>query len=110
MLSKASIKYLRISPRKVRIVADMIRGLQVQKALDCLKFSQKDAAKPLVKLVRSAIANASSQKGVDVDNLYVKTINVNEGPTLKRWMPRARGMASPIRKKASHVNLVLDEK
>lgn len=110
MSNKASIRYLRISPRKVRIVADMIRGLQVQKALDSLKFSQKDAAKPLIKLVRSAIANASGQKGVDVDNLYVKTINVNEGPTLKRWMPRARGMASPIRKKSSHVNLVLDEK
>lgn len=110
MESKASISYLRIAPRKVRIVANLIRGRKVQTAIDTLSFCRKRAAKPLIKLVKSAIANASGHKGVDVDNLYVKEILVDGGPALKRWMARARGMASPIKKRTSHVNLTLSEK
>ncbi len=110
MASKASIKYLRIAPRKVRIVANLVRGLQVQKAIDSLNFCRKGAAKNIEKLIKSAIANASNDKGVDVDNLYIKEIQVNQGPTLKRWLPRARGMATRLQKKTSHVDLVLDEK
>lgn len=107
---EATLKYLRITPRKVRVVAGAIRGAKVGKAMDYLKFSQKGAAKPLAKLLKSAIVNASREKGVDVDTLYIKELRVDQGPTMKRQLPRARGMATQILKRTSHVTMVLGEK
>ena len=97
-------------PLEVRMVADAIRGEKVNAAMDFLAFSAKGAAKPMAKLLKSAIVNASKEKGVDVDNLYIKELRVDTAPTLKRWMARARGMTSPILKRASHVMMRLEEK
>jgi large subunit ribosomal protein L22 len=91
-------------------VADGLRGKNVQKALDMLMFDRKRAARPLFKLLKSAVANADVKGGIDVDNLYVKELLVDAGPTMKRWMPRARGMATPVLKRTSKVSVVLDEK
>ena len=110
MAKHAVLKHLRTSPRKVRAVADGIRGLSVSKALDYLTFSRRGASKPLVKLLKSAVMNASQEKGVDIDTLYVKEVQVNGGPTMKRWMPRAKGSATRILKRTSHVTMVLGEK
>ncbi|MCK5061052.1 50S ribosomal protein L22 [Candidatus Parcubacteria bacterium] len=106
---KAKAKYVRISPRKMRSVADVIRGLSVDKARDQLTFINKQAVKPINKLVASAIASAEHDFEIEENNLYIKEIRVDEGPTLKRWKPRARGRATPIRKRTSHVDLVLSE-
>ena len=97
---KAKLKYIRISPRKVRLVADLVRKMEVNKALDQIKFSGKKSAKPLSKLINSAIANAANNFELDKNNLYIKEIRVDEGQTLKRWMPKARGRATPIMKKS----------
>ena len=106
--STAKLNHLRIAPRKVRIVADLIRGQSVNAALNVLKFTPKSAAKPLAKLLRSAVANAEQHdKNLDVDRLMVHTITVDQGPTLRRFMPRAMGRASRINKKTSHVQVVL---
>ncbi len=107
---KAKIKFLRIAPRKVRLVADMIRHKDVNEAMDLLGFVNKRSAPVIKKLLKSAVANADQKKTVDVDTLFVKHISVDQGPTLKRYMPRAQGRASEIRKKTSHVNLVLAER
>jgi large subunit ribosomal protein L22 len=107
---QASLKYLRMTPRKVRLVTDMIRGKAVEEALNILSFSQKSAARPLLKLLKSAVANADVAGGVDLDKLVVKTLVVNEGPTWRRWLPRAMGRATRIRKRTSHVTVVLGEK
>lgn len=110
MEASAKLKYARMSPQKTRLVVDMVRGKGVQEALNILKFSPQKPANIVAKLVRSAIANAE-QKGVgDVDRLYVKTITVDQGPALKRFMPRAQGRATRIRKPTSHILVVLDEK
>jgi large subunit ribosomal protein L22 len=106
---KAKVKFIRISPRKIRIVADIVRGLPTTQALDQLKFVNKKAALPLAKLINSAVANATNNFELDKNNLYIKEIRVDEGPTLDRWMPRARGRATPIRKRTSHINLILAE-
>jgi large subunit ribosomal protein L22 len=106
---KAKLKSLRMSPRKVRLVVDLIRGQKVAAALNQLSFSDKWSAKPLAKLLQSAIANAKNNFGLAEDNLYVKEISVDGGATLKRWMPRAHGRATPIGKRTSHINLVLAE-
>ena len=106
---KAKAKHIKISPRKVRLVLDLIRGMEVNKALDQLKFINKRAAGVIVKLINSAVANAENNFDLDKDNLIIKAITGNEGPTLKRWKPRARGRATPIRKRTTHINLVLDE-
>ena len=110
MAKHATLKHLRISPRKVQAVGNGIRGLAVAKALDYLKFSRRGAAKPLFKLVKSALVNASQEKGVDVDTLIVKELRIGPGPTMKRSLPRAKGMATPIRKRTSHITVVLGEK
>lgn len=110
MGKEATLRYLRVSPRKVRMVGDAIRGEKVSKALDYLQFSGRGVAKPLSKLVKSAVVNASKEKGVDIDNLYIKELRVDGGPVMKRWLPRAKGMATPILKRTSHVKIVLDEK
>ena len=106
---KAKLRFTRIAPRKARLVADMIRGKKSEEALNLLMFTPKAAARLIIKLLKSAIANAN-QKKVDVDRLFVKAITVDQGPTMKRFMPRAMGRATSIRKRTSHITIVLDEK
>jgi large subunit ribosomal protein L22 len=106
---KASIKNLRMSPRKVRLVIDVIRKMPVLPALDQLKFVNKLAAEPIAKLIKSAIANAENTYSLEKDNLFIKEIRSDEGVMLKRWMPRAHGRATSIRKRGCHLSLVLGE-
>lgn len=106
---KASVNNLRMSARKIRLVIDVVRGLNTEKALEQLKFINKLATRPVAKLVNSAIANAVNNFELDKDNLYVKEIKADEGKTAYRWMPKAHGRATPIRKKTCHINLVLAE-
>jgi large subunit ribosomal protein L22 len=108
-MTKASIKNYRQSPRKVRLVADAIRGKKVDDALTDLRFMTKRAADPVRKVVESALANAKNLS-VSTDNLIVKEITVDEGVTLKRWRPKWRGTAHPIRKRTSHVKVTLASK
>ncbi len=103
----AALRSLRMSPRKVRLVVDMVRGRGVGEALDILTFSAKAAARPVAKLIRSAVANAEEKGGFDIDSLLIKTAFVDEGPTWRRWMPRAMGRATRIRKRSSHVTVEL---
>lgn len=107
---KAHLRYLRIAPRKVRLIADMMRGKNVVDVERQLHFSSKRSARPLAKLVASARANARNNFKLDDSKLFIKEIRVDEGPTLKRWMPRARGVANIIRKRTSHITLVLGER
>ncbi len=107
-VSKAKLRNLRIAPRKVRLVADLIRGKQVEEALNILQFTQKRSCRPLAKLVKSAVANADQKGGVDLDNLYIGTCLVDGGPVMKRFMPRAQGRATPLLKRTSHVTLQLE--
>lgn len=109
MQTKAQLRYLRIAPRKVRLVVDMIRGKSVDKAQHILSFTTKKAANPVLKLLNSAVANAKNNLKLDTTNLFISKIEVNEGPKLKRWRPRARGRAYEIQKKTSHIIMVLDE-
>ncbi len=110
MEAKAKLSFVRLSPQKARLVVDMVRGKGVQDVLNILKFSPQKAAGIVSTLVSSAVANAE-QKGIsDVDRLYVKTITVDQGPALKRFIPRAQGRATKIRKPTSHITVVLDEK
>jgi len=109
MEKKAVGKYFRIAPRKVRIVADNIKGQPVEKAVNELSFTPKKAARILLKVLNSAVANAEQDPEVDVDALYVKKVYVDEGPTMKRWRARAQGRAYRIRKRSSHVTIVLDK-
>ncbi|NCO79871.1 50S ribosomal protein L22 [Candidatus Falkowbacteria bacterium CG_4_9_14_3_um_filter_38_19] len=106
---KAQVKHLRMSPRKVRLVVNVIRGRAVQEALAQLKFINKQAAEPVAKLIKSAVANAEHNFELDQNNLYISKIIVDEGTTLHRWLPRAHGRATPIRKKNCHIRLVLAE-
>jgi large subunit ribosomal protein L22 len=110
MEARAIARNVRISPRKGRLVADLIRGKQVEEALTILKFTPKKAARILMKTVRSAIANATDTQNVDPDALYIKRIYVDGGPILKRFMPRAHGRATPIRKRSSHFTVVVEER
>ncbi len=104
----ASLRFLRVAPRKVRLVADEVRGRKVGDALAMLKYTPQAAAKPLAKLLRSAVANAEQKGGrVDVDALFVKTLTVDQGPKMRRFMPRAMGRAYRIEKKTSHVYVEL---
>jgi large subunit ribosomal protein L22 len=105
----ARLNYLRIAPRKVRLVADLIRGKKVEPAQRILTFTVKKAAKPLLKLLDSALAGAKRNFQLEAAGLYVSKITVDEGPKYKRWMPRARGAAGQIQKKTSHITLVLSE-
>ena len=105
----AKLKSLRIAPRKVRLAVGLVRGQKIQPALNQLIFSRKHAALPVAKLIKSAVANAKNNFGLAADNLFIKTISVDGGAMLKRWMPRAHGRATPIQKKTSHINLVLAE-
>jgi len=106
---RARLRFVRMAPRKARLVADLIRGKGSEEALNILTFTKKAAAKILIKLLKSAIANATQKKTVDVDRLYIKKITVDQGPTMKRFQPRALGRATMIRKRTSHITIVLDE-
>lgn len=106
---KAQAKHIRISPRKVRLVAGLVRGMEAVKAVDQLKFINKQATEPISKLLNSAIANATNNFELEKNNLFIKEIKVDEGATLKRWMPKARGRATPLRKRTSHITIILAE-
>jgi large subunit ribosomal protein L22 len=108
---KASTTQLRISPRKVRLVVDTVRGKSVNQAMNILTFTRKKAARPVQKLLKAAVANAVENHGVnDVDDLVIDRITVDAGPTLKRFTPRARGRATPIRKRTSQIRVLLRER
>lgn len=106
---KAKLKYFRMSPMRMREVADLIRGMSAEQAQNTLEFTNRKAATPLKKLLNSAIANAENNFGMDVDALIVKTICVDEGARWKRFMPRAQGRAARITKRTSHVTIELAE-
>lgn len=110
MEATSKLRYLRMAPRKVRLVADLVRGKQVGEALNTLRFTPKAASQPVKKLIESAVANAENNYGLDIDALWVQEIRVDEGPTLKRFRPRAQGRAFRINKKTSHVSVVLAER
>jgi len=105
----AKLRNLNIAPRKVRLVSDLIRGKKVKEALVILRFTVKRSSQPILKLLLSAVANARHNFDLDDNNLYISKITVDEGRKQKRWEPRARGVASEIQKKTSHITLVLDE-
>ncbi len=109
METKAIAKYIRISPKKVRLVLDAVRGTELNKAISVLRLMNKKGAKPVIKLINSAVANAEHNFELDKNNLYIKEIKADEAPTLRRWMPRAHGRATIIRKRSSHLTLVLSE-
>ncbi len=106
----ATAKHVRISSRKVKIVIDLIRGKSVEEAEAILTYTPKAAAAPTLKVLRSAVANAENNLDMDKETLYVAEIYANQGPTLKRYRPRARGSASRILKRTSHITVILDEK
>lgn len=108
--AKAIARYVRIAPRKVRLVVDLIRGKEVGEAIAILRHTPKASSPVVEKLLRSAIANAENNHQMQADRLYVKEAYVDEGPTLKRFHPRAKGSASPILKRTSHITVVLSEK
>ncbi len=109
MEAKAVARNIRISPQKARLVADVVRGQDVEKAINTLRFMPKKGARILRKVIESAVANASQNQAIDVDTLFVKTIFVDGGPMLKRMRPRAMGRANRILKRTSHITVVLDE-
>jgi large subunit ribosomal protein L22 len=103
--SEANLRMARVSPQKARLVADQVRGMPVERALSVLTFSTKGAAGLVKKVLESAIANAEHNEGADVDELRVRTIQVDEGPALKRMQPRAKGSANRILKRTSHIHV-----
>ena len=107
---KATLSLYRQAPRKVRLVADVIRGQDVNRALTLLRFLNKRAAEPLRRLLASALANAENSRGKRAEDLVIKRISVDQGRILKRYMPRARGRAAAIHKHTSHINIELAEK
>ncbi len=104
---RASARYVRIAPRKVRLVADQVRGLHIEKARALLQFSPRGAARDIQKLIDSAAANAENNHDLIGDEMKISTITVDEGPTLKRYRPRAQGRATPIHKRTSHIAVAL---
>jgi large subunit ribosomal protein L22 len=110
MQAEAKLKYARLSAQKARLVADQIRGLKVEQALNLLSFSNKKGAGIIKKVVESAIANAEHNEGADVDELKVSAIQVDEGPTMKRIRARAKGRANRIMKRTSHISVTVAER
>jgi large subunit ribosomal protein L22 len=110
MEARATLRNVRMSAQKGRLVADLIRGHQVERALQILRFTPKKAARVLTKTLRSAIANATDTLNVDPDALYVKSAYVDGGSTWRRFTPRAHGRATPIRKRTSHFTVVVEER
>ena len=109
MSTSAKLRYARISPQKTRLVADLIRGKRVDKALDILTFNNKKPAYVIKKVLESAIANAEHNDGADIDELRVSRICIDQGPTLKRLRPRARGRADRLLKPTSHITITVSE-
>lgn len=109
MRVKAQAKYIRMSPSKVRLVLDQVRGMPAADALVLLQFSERRASESVFKVVKSAIANASENYGFDAEELVVTECFADEGPTLKRWRPRARGRATAIQKRTSHITIVVSD-
>ncbi len=109
MRVRAQAKYIRQSPYKVRRVLDLVRGLPVEEARDVLALTERRAADPVTKVLESAVANAEHNFALDADELFVAEAYADEGPTLKRWRPRARGRATRIRKRTSHITVVVSE-
>ena len=110
MESKAVAKHIRMSPQKVRLVADLIRGKKVQEARNVLLYTRKYAAGIVANVLKSAVANAAQNPNIDENILYVKEIFVDQGPSLKRWRARAQGRAAGIKKRSSHITVILDER
>ncbi|UCH25293.1 MAG: 50S ribosomal protein L22 [Trueperaceae bacterium] len=110
MQAVATLKMLRSTPQKTRLVADLIRGLGITEAENILRYANRRAAKPLLKLLQSAKANAVNNHDMFEDSLFVARVEVNEGPTLKRYLPRARGRADLLRKRTSHITITLEER
>ena len=109
MESSAKLSSVRLSPRKTRLVVDLVRGKVIQEALNTLRFLPQPSAKLVIKLLKSAVANTDQEGVSDVDKLFVKTIFVDGGSVLKRFLPRAMGRASKIRKPTSHVSVILSD-
>lgn len=109
MEAQAAHRYVRVAPRKARLVADLVRGKPVGDAIGVLQQVPKKAARILVKALKAVVANAENTQRVDVDRLYVKRIAVDGGPTMKRYLPRAHGRATTIRKRTTHLTVVVDE-
>lgn len=107
METTATLKNLRVSPRKVRLVTDLVKGMSVAEAAVQLEFSRKHAARSILKLLRSAVANATHNHSLKPESLLIKNAVVDGGATLYRWMPRAMGRATPIRKRTSHITITL---
>ena len=106
---KAKLRFFRGSPRKIRLILNLIRGMRVRSAEAQLKFMNKKSAEAILKLLKSGEANAVNNFKLKKENLYIKSFVADQGPTLKRWRPRAMGRATPIRKRSVHLTLVLDE-
>jgi large subunit ribosomal protein L22 len=109
MQSKAVAKTVRIAPRKVRLILDLVRGKEVGEAISILKLTNKRSSPVVEKLVKSAVANAEHNYDMDIDNLYISEIFADEGPTMKRFRPRAQGRATKINKRTSHITVVVKE-
>ncbi len=109
METRAVARFVRISPRKVRLVMDEVRGKKVEDALNMLTFAPQKGARLLRKLIRSAVSNAQHNTNLDPDSLVIKRVFADEGPALKRFIPRAQGRATQIRKRTSHLTVILDE-
>ncbi|MBA2523618.1 MAG: 50S ribosomal protein L22 [Solirubrobacterales bacterium] len=107
MQVQAKAKYVRIAPRKVRLVADQIRGLEVERAVSLLTFSPRGASVPLLKLLNSAAANAENNNDLDPEDMLISSVSVDEGPTMRRYRPRARGRATRIEKRSCHITISL---
>jgi len=111
MECRAVGRFIRVPPRKARLVVDLIRGRDINQALEIVRFTRKAAARVVEKVLKSALANAQHNHGArDVDRLFVKEAFVDQGPTMKRFRPRAMGRATPIKKRSSHITIVLTEK
>ena len=113
MEAVAKLKHLRMSPRKVRRVLNLVRGLNVEEALNVLHFTRKNAAEPIAKAVASAFANLGSKEEgerIDMKDVYIKTAYVNSGPTMRRYRPMSMGRAGKIRKRTSHITIVVEER
>ncbi|MEQ8167455.1 MAG: 50S ribosomal protein L22 [Candidatus Eremiobacterota bacterium] len=109
MEARTRAKYVRTAPRKMRLIGDMIRGKKVEDATNLLRFTPKRAARLVEKVLKTAVANAENSE-MDTENLFVSTVYVDQGPTLKRWRARAMGRAVMIRRKTSHITIVLKER
>ncbi len=109
MEAKAVARYIRMSPQKVRLVADLIRGKRVQEARNIFLYTRKYAAGIVAGVLKSAVANAAQNPNIDENILYVKKIFVDQGPALKRWRARAQGRAAGIKKRSSHITVILDQ-